>query len=220
MSYVEVNDTQLPIEELHLSFLVHKLRTEFGFMESSRQNIPYNSDMDIIPLYTYPCYEYLNSLNLKGKRVFEYGCGYSTIWWKNQDAITSGVESDPKWWNLVSSQVEGVELQTHKQSYIDSILQYDEKFDFIIIDGKFRSECVANALTMLSDDGMIILDNSDFFESAKVELDAAQNLIPIHFHGFKPIHVETETTSCYISRSFDQTPRTVLPMGGTQRTKV
>ena len=220
MSYVEVNETKLPIEELHLSFLVHKLRTEFGFLESSRENIPYNNEMDIIPLYTYPCYEYLSSLELSDKRVFEYGCGYSTVWWNNQNATVYGVESDPKWWNLVSSQVENIDLQTHKQSYIDAILQHEEKFDFIIIDGKFRSECVKNALIMLAEDGVIILDNSDFFESAKTELDATDHLIPIHFHGFKPIHVETETTSCYISRSFNQKPKTVLPMGGTKRTKV
>jgi hypothetical protein len=44
MSDVNINGTRLPIEELHFSFLVHKLRTEFGFLESSRNKIPIDVD--------------------------------------------------------------------------------------------------------------------------------------------------------------------------------
>ena len=72
---VNINDTKLPIEELHLAFLTHKLRNEFGFLESSKNNAPVNGDGEVMPLYTYPCYEYLNSIDWSGSKVFEFGCG-------------------------------------------------------------------------------------------------------------------------------------------------
>ena len=71
---VNINDTKLPIEELHLLFLIYKLRNDFGFLESSRNNIPVNGNGEIIPLYTYPCYEYLNSIDWTDDKIFEFGC--------------------------------------------------------------------------------------------------------------------------------------------------
>ena len=38
-------------------------------------------------MYTYPCYEYLNSIDWTGADVFEYGTGFSTVWWKNKVQI-------------------------------------------------------------------------------------------------------------------------------------
>ena len=61
--FVKVSDSKLPIEELHLGFLNYKLRNEFGFLESSKNNMPLNNKGEIIPMYTYPCYEYLNSID-------------------------------------------------------------------------------------------------------------------------------------------------------------
>jgi hypothetical protein len=48
-------------------------------------------------------------------------------------------------------------------------------------------------------------------------MDKSSELIPIHFHGFKPLHVEAETTSCYLDRNFNRVAKNILPMGGTKR---
>ena len=37
---VKVSGVELPIEELHMSFIVNKLRTEYGFLESSKNGVP------------------------------------------------------------------------------------------------------------------------------------------------------------------------------------
>ena len=52
MIEVDVSGTKLPIEELHFAFLNNKLRNEFGFLESSRNNIPVNGAGEIMPLYS------------------------------------------------------------------------------------------------------------------------------------------------------------------------
>ena len=59
---VKVSGVELPIEELHMSFIVNKLRTEYGFLESSKNGVPMTGAGQVIPLYTYPCMEWILSL--------------------------------------------------------------------------------------------------------------------------------------------------------------
>ena len=216
---VNINGTQLPIEELHLSFLVDKLRNEFGFLESSRSSIPVDGYGNVMPLYSYPCYEYIRSMDWKNANIFEFGCGYSSIWWDNVDANVYGVDSNDEWINKIQSSVSGhlnIELANDGEEYTTSIYRHNLKYDVIVIDGMYRYDCVEPSLDCLANDGMVILDNSEWHTNTKELLDNS-DLMPVHFHGMKPIHVDIETTSCYISSAFNRTPKSILPMGGTQR---
>jgi hypothetical protein len=214
--FVNISGSKLPIEELHLNFLNYKLRNEYGFVESSQNNIPLNNKNEIIPMYTYPCYEYLNSIDWKNANVFEYGCGYSTIWWTQKNVNYNGVEDDEKWFNNIKSKQPNIKLKKKLKEYVNSIYNLNKKFDVIVIDGQGRFDCVKPALECVKDDGLIILDNSDWHKDTKEQLDKS-DLIPIHFHGFKALHIDSETTSCYISRNFKRKPMSILPMGGTKR---
>ena len=216
---VNINGTQLPIEELHLSFLVDKLRNEFGFLESSRSSIPLDGYGNVMPLYSYPCYEYIRSMDWKNANILEFGCGYSSIWWDNVDANVYGVDSNDEWINKIQSSVSGhlnIELANDGEEYTTSIYRHNLKYDVIVIDGMYRYDCVEPSLDCLANDGMVILDNSEWHTNTKELLDNS-DLMPVHFHGMKPIHVDIETTSCYMSRVFNRTPKSILPMGGTQR---
>lgn len=214
--FVKVSDSKLPIEELHLGFLNYKLRNEFGFLESSKNNMPLNNKDEIIPMYTYPCYEYLNSIEWKNADVFEYGCGYSTIWWKGKNVNYIGVEDDEKWYDLLKKNQPNIQLKKDLKEYVNLIYETGKKFDVIVIDGQGRFDCVKPALDCIKKDGMVILDNSDWHTNTKEQLDNS-DLIPIHFHGFKALHIDSETTSCYIGRDFKRKAKSILPMGGTKR---
>jgi len=215
---VEINGALLPIEELHLNYLTHLLRHRFGFMESSRTNVPVNNKGELMPLYTYPCYEWLHSIDWFGANVFEFGVGYSSLWWAEQKRVNlSGVEDTEVWAKFVTG---------NSQRDVDITTAIDEDeyigvcsgvYDVIVVDGKHRTKSAERALKHIKNDGIIILDNSEMYVQAKEILDKS-DMIPIHFHGFKPIHVETETTSCYIGRAFSRKPRSIVPMGGTDRT--
>jgi hypothetical protein len=213
---VTISGSKLPIEELHLNFLSYKLREEYGFLLSSKNNVPLNDKKEIIPMYTYPCYEYLNSIDWKGADVFEYGCGYSTVWWTNKEVNYAGVESNKDWYNKVKEKQTNIVLKEHLNDYVNSIYEHNKKFDVIVIDSNGRFDCVKPALDCVKDDGMIILDNSDWHKNTKEQLDQS-DLIPIHFHGFKALHVDSETTSCYIGRKFKRKAKSIIPMGGTIR---
>jgi hypothetical protein len=215
---VNINGTKLPIEELHLSFITNKLRKEYGYVQSSRTNIPVNNKNEIMPMYTYPCYEWLNSIDWTDSKVFEFGTGFSTIWWQNKKADYYGVEDNKEWYDRITKSgfKNKVKYEPDLKKYIETIYAYDFKFDVIVIDGQARFDCIKPALEKIKDSGIIIYDNSDWHKSSKEELDKT-DLIPIHFHGFKPIHVDFETTSCYIGRKFNKKGKHIIPMGGTIR---
>ena len=205
----------MPIEELHLSFLTNKLRAEYGFLESSRKNIPVNNKNEIMPMYTYPCYEWLNSIDWTDSKVFEYGTGYSTIWWQNKNVNYHAVEDNKQWYDMIKDKT-NIKHEPEYNKYSQSIYNYDFKFDVIVIDGTARFDCIKPALEKIKDDGIIIFDNTDWHKNSKEELDKS-DLIPIHFHGFKPLHVDSETTSCYINRKFNKKAKSIIPMAGTVR---
>ena len=212
---VNISGSKLPIEELHLSFLTNKLRTEYGFLESSKKNIPVNDKNEVMPMYTYPCYEWLNSIDWNGSKVFEYGTGYSTIWWQNKNVDYYAVEDNKQWHDMIEDKT-NIEYKPGHHKYIESIYKYDFKFDVIVIDGVVRFNCIKPALERIKDDGIIIFDNTDWHKSSKEQLDRS-DLIPIHFHGFKPLHVDSETTSCYVNRKFNKKAKSIVPMAGTIR---
>jgi len=214
---MKMKGVKLSMEELHLAYLFDKLRYNFGFLESVRTQIPVNGSGETMPMYTYPCYEYLNSMNWEGADVFEYGTGFSTVWWKNHGANLYGVEHNKNWYEKINGQQLGyITLENSVHNYPHSINIFDKQFDVIVIDGLVRYECVAPALKNLKSGGIIIFDNSDWHSNTKELLDT-KDLIPIHFHGFKPTHVDSQTTSIYMHKEFSRKAKSIIPMGGTKR---
>ena len=89
---IKVSGVELPIEELHFSFIANKLRTEYGFLESSRNGVPMTKDGQVLPLYTYPCIEWIDSMDFTGCNIFEFGVGFSSLFWSQiKDANVYGV---------------------------------------------------------------------------------------------------------------------------------
>ena len=43
MPTYKISGVEIPNEELHFAYITHKLRNEYGFIESSKKNIPVNN---------------------------------------------------------------------------------------------------------------------------------------------------------------------------------
>lgn len=109
------------------------------------------------PWYTKPCLEWLVTLNLKRRRIFEYGCGDSTKWYRSHGAIVHGVESNLTWADIAK-----VKHEAYYPAYVESICPYvmrDGFFDIVVIDGIWRDDCTEFALTGLKPGGYLIIDN-------------------------------------------------------------
>lgn len=106
-----------------------------------------------LPWYTRPCLEWLVTLDLRGKHVFEYGCGGSTWWYRSRGAKVKGVDSCEKWADMAS-----VGFTDDKTAYIEAISDLYPP-DIVIVDGEYRDECAAEALNFINTGGYLIIDN-------------------------------------------------------------
>ncbi len=55
------------------------------------------------PWLVFDAIDFLNSLDLSGKHIFEYGSGYSTLYWLKRGAHVISIEHDLTWYNNISS---------------------------------------------------------------------------------------------------------------------
>lgn len=118
------------------------------------------------------------------------------------------VEDDQEWYDKIrptlGANTEYL-LETDPGRYAAAIRERPETFDIIIVDGSHRYECAVEALPKLSDDGFIILDNSDWKEKTSQLLREA-GLIEVDMSGFGPINGYTWTTSFYFRRNVRLVP--------------
>jgi len=61
------------------------------------------------PWLVFDAIDFLNSLPLEGKRVFEYGSGGSTLFWLNHGAECVSVEHNPDWYKLMHHRLKGMD---------------------------------------------------------------------------------------------------------------
>jgi hypothetical protein len=110
----------------------------------------------LMPWYTLPCLQWLVKQDVSKWDVFEYGAGYSTIWWRlNAETIWS-VETNHQW-----AQAMGAEFVPSKDEFINKIKDDHIHFDCIIVDGEWREECVEVCRPYLKPGGVLIIDNYD-----------------------------------------------------------
>ena len=194
----------------YLENITNIIAYDYGFINSIQINKPLDKNHNPIPLYTYPAIEYLNQFDFNGKKIFEFGSGNSTLYWLGQGADVVAVEHNKDWIDELSPTLKNFPHHQHifankKDEYINSILQFtDYYFDLIIIDGVFsRYLCAKNVITKIRKNGVVILDNSDWYPSTARFLKENLGFIQVDFYGFRACKTETATTSLFLSREFD-----------------
>jgi hypothetical protein len=173
----------------------------FGIVNSISQNIPIDSLSKPTPWFTYSAIHFLNTIELNGKRVFEYGSGFSTLYFRNRLADVTSVEDNQFWKNKIddmsTSTTKSLILYKEGTEYVNAPLDFDHTFDLIVVDGSYREECVKVAIRALSKNGMIILDNSDGYVSS-AKLLRKSGFLQIPFLGPGPMSAVLWETSLFI----------------------
>nr|WP_255697545.1 class I SAM-dependent methyltransferase [Sinirhodobacter sp. WL0062] len=116
-----------------------------------------------------------------GARVFEWGSGASTVWLAKRTGQVISVEHDAEWADVVEpklaqfghvalrrvpasnsgqirSQKYGFEGQFF-DDYVAAIRDEEGVFDLIVIDGRAREACLAEAIPRLASSGIILFDD-------------------------------------------------------------
>lgn len=173
------------------------------------------------PWYTYPALEYLSQFDARRFSVFEFGAGSSSLFWAARARIVCAVESDPAWHaKLAARGVANLRLflREDKARYVGCLAEQKEKFDVIVIDGRWRKSCAAAAPACLGEGGMIVLDNADWHPRTAQALRAS-GFLQIDFSGFGPINAYTWTTSVFLKPAthLQEGFRDAAPVGGLRQ---
>lgn len=157
-----------------------------------------------IPWYTYPAIDYLNQMDMSNKVVFEYGCGFSTLYWAKKAKYVFSVEHDEIWFSKIKKMMpDNVSL-----NLVQDMEQYQyfcginsDMYDIIVIDGKRRYMSALLALKYLKKDGFIIFDNADWYQNAIKKLTEV-GLKRVDFIGFGPINSYTWNTCLFFNLNY------------------
>lgn len=152
-----------------------------------------------IPWMTYASIEFLNSLNLTNCDVFEYGSGSSTLYWSHKAKTVTSVERSKNWYSTVKAILPQNCTLTHQgdeHHYAQEIAKYKRQFDIIVIDGAVRYPCLIESLPFLKKDGVILLDNLEWYPQTAQKLRDL-GFTQIDFSSFAPQNAFPSCTSLF-----------------------
>ena len=110
------------------------------------------SEIDLICSYLKPTF-----------KMFEWGCGGSTLYFSKYVYHYRSIEHDKTWFDkiigLLPANVElyHVSKQNNYCEYINAIHNYEDIYDCILIDGRCRVKCAIQAKPYLKNNGLLFV---------------------------------------------------------------
>jgi len=174
-----------------------------GWMESYRKGYPVNKQGEPVPWMNYPFVEFIRKRLTKEMSVFEYGCGYSTMFYAKYVNHITSVESDREWYEKIKAEIPSNSTLIYQEKdedgkYCRIINTTEKKYDIIIIDGKDRNNCAVQALGNLKGKGIIVFDDSHF-PKLKEGIEYLEKIFnkKIEFEGLKPTGKGIDKTTIF-----------------------
>jgi hypothetical protein len=153
-----------------------------GWFRTFRTGHSIDRNGDPLPWYSYPCKAFLEDRITNSMRVFEYGSGMSSRWFAARVASVISVEHDGEWAATVRRDLPTtctILLEPDIDAYLGAIAGRGP-FEIVVVDGLERPRAAAAALDSLTNDGVIVWDNSDWPDFA--------NTFPLlQEHGFRQL---------------------------------
>lgn len=176
---------------------------EVGWFESFSKNRSIDKDFNPIPWFTYPSIDFLAPRLNKSIKMLEFGSGNSTIYFASKVSKVYSVEHNKIWFDIVSkSRPANAEILLSESDgvddYISLIEKLDLKFDIIVIDGLHRNECMISSINLLSQNAVVILDDSERDEYQKgIGFLLSKDFRKLDFWGIAPTVLFKKCTSIF-----------------------
>ena len=174
-----------------------------GWLESLKRGYPCNSEGDIVPWMNYPIVEFLKERLHKDLAVFEFGSGYSTIFYAKLTKRVTSVEHNQTWYEKLKHDVpDNVELRlirdVKSHEYCQSVCADQVKYDLVVVDGRERVRCIKESIKCLSKTGVVLLDDShrERYQEG-IALLRSLGFNALNFSGMKPGGKRIYKTSIY-----------------------
>lgn len=167
--------------------------TETGWVRSRVEDTPVDSKGRARPWLAMPAIRLLEERVPQDVRVFEWGSGASTTWWRARGATVVSCDHDAVW----AAKTPGVLLRPVDAGYVDAIAN-EGAFDVVLIDGRRRVDCARIATQHLTERGIILLDNSERprYEGA-IDLLTAAGFRHLPIVGLAPGGLHEQQTSVF-----------------------
>ena len=176
-----------------------------GWARSYREKAPVTRNGEPLPWYTYPAIRFLEQRVRPELRVFEFGAGNSTRWWAERVDHVVSREHDRDWIERIRKTLDrpNVRLEYQPVGSDAYVAAPEDQHHVMVIDGRRRVECARNCLEALTDDGIVIWDNSDRDQySEGFDLLTDRGFRRLDFWGVVPGGVkEISTTLFYRERN-------------------
>jgi hypothetical protein len=176
----------------------HSALLELGWFESYRTKEAIDREGQPIPWCTYPFIRFVEPRLRRSFRVFEYGCGNSTVWYAGRVRQVVAVEHNEEWLNRIGPRLpENAEiiLRSLGDGYVQAAGE-SASYDIVAIDGLERAECARPALGALAPSGVIVWDNSDRIDFRRsLDFLAGYGFRELDFSGMSPINTYLCRTS-------------------------
>jgi Methyltransferase domain len=137
---------------------------EWGWFNSIKKGFPCDEAGQPIPWISYAAVALLRS-RVKGDwDIFEFGSGYSTLWWAKHCRSVTSSEHDAAWYDEIAKLLpENCTLLSTELGveYPMAAKRTKKRFDVIVIDGRKRVRCALNSVECLKEEGVIVWDDTD-----------------------------------------------------------
>lgn len=172
-----------------------------GWFESLARGFPCDQQGNPLPWLCYPAISLLSQRIRPGFRVFEFGSGYSTLWWASRVEQVISCEHDEAWARIVSAKAPGnvrVISAPLDDGYPLAAAATGLSFHVVIVDGRKRVRCAANSVQCLTQDGVIVWDDSErgWYQDGLSAL-ASQGFKRLDLAGFSPLVGQSKQTSVF-----------------------
>lgn len=175
---------------------------EIGWFNSYNKLSAIDRFGNAIPWCTYPFIAFIENRLKKDFAVFEYGSGNSTLWLANFVNQVTTVEHNKDWFDIVSknkrANIEIIfkSIENQKSDYINAC--QNNLYDIILVDGRYRVDCLKVSIHSLTKEGVIVLDNSERekYKEGFKELES-KGFRHIAFWGMSPGVAEWNCTTIF-----------------------
>lgn len=175
---------------------------QYGWLQSWWKGRPVDRNGMPLPWITYPAIDFLSQFDFSKASVFEWGSGFSTLWWSRRCLSIVTVETNAAWVPYITPLLpDNVVILTppfEREAEATVIDETNSFFDVIVVDnhGPFRWRCAERAADHLAAGGIIIVDNSDQCLRTTAFL-RDRGLCQIDFTGFAPGGGYAQSTSLF-----------------------
>jgi hypothetical protein len=161
---------RLTLQRLGIRSLVALRRggalVEDGWFRSFDEGRPVDAGGHPLPWLPYPSIEFLSSRVRRDMSVFEYGCGWGTLWWASRVDRIVACEHDERWYREVASRVPSNVILLHEPlerngAYARAASRWPASFDVIVIDGRDRVRSALYSVSALKPSGVFVWDNTE-----------------------------------------------------------